>query len=104
MADCWLTGFFQHTAYSQRVYTDYSVLASGNWYRIGVKDAGIYRIDIPFLNTLGVNTANLASSTFRLFGNGGTMLPEDPGTPKTDDLIENPCYDRRWRRWNTQWE
>jgi len=90
----WLTAgllvFSSYTAFSQRSYTNSSVLASGNWYRIGVKEAGIYRIDIPFLNKLGLNTANLASSTFRLFGNGGTMLSEDPGTRITDDLIENP--------------
>jgi Peptidase family C25 len=76
-------------AQGQRVYKPSSVLATGSWYRIGVPGPGIYRIDIALLNTLGVGTASLPSSTIRLFGNGGQMLPEANATPRADDLIEN---------------
>src|SRR5689334_24204418 len=55
---------------TQRIYKASSVLASGTWYKIAIGQAGIYRIDIPFLSSLGVNTSNLASSSIRLFGNG----------------------------------
>jgi hypothetical protein len=61
---------------AQRIYTSNSVLSSGNWYKIAVKDPGIYKIDISFLNNLGINTNNLASGSIRLFGNGGQMLSE----------------------------
>ncbi|HMU45248.1 MAG TPA: type IX secretion system sortase PorU [Chitinophagaceae bacterium] len=73
----------------QRTYAANSVLSSGNWYKIAVKDPGVYKIDIPFLNNLGITTSNLASSTVRLFGNGGQMLPESNADLIVDDLQEN---------------
>ncbi|MBO9657377.1 MAG: type IX secretion system sortase PorU [Chitinophagaceae bacterium] len=77
------------TGWSQRVYTPASVLASGTFYKIAVPAAGIYRIDLPFLASLGVNTTNLSSSSIRLFGNGGGMLAESNNAFRIDDLREN---------------
>ncbi len=76
-------------ASAQRNYTPHSVLAAGNWYKLGVKAAGVYKIDIPILNSLGVNTGSLSSSSVRLFGNGGQMLAEANSGSWTDDLQEN---------------
>jgi hypothetical protein len=77
-------------AWSQRTYKISSVLASGTWYKISVPGPGIYKIDVPFLTSLGINVSNLSSASIRLFGNGGQMLPEPAnGTPWTDDLREN---------------
>ena len=81
-----IIGVFVH---SQRVYKANSVLSTGNWYKIAVKEAGIYKIDIPFLSQLGINAANLSSGSIRLFGNGGGMLPEANSVPRPDDLEEN---------------
>ncbi|HEY9363266.1 MAG TPA: type IX secretion system sortase PorU, partial [Chitinophagaceae bacterium] len=75
--------------FAQRSYHPHSVLATGTWFKIIVKDAGIYKIDLAFLSTLGVNTSNLSSASIRLYGNGGYMLPEDNGIQRPDDLIEN---------------
>lgn len=75
--------------YSQRSYLPSSVLASGNWYKVAVTKSGIYKIDIPFLNNLGINTSNLASSSIRLYGNGGQMLAEANAAEWMDDLAEN---------------
>jgi len=83
------TLFAGHSA-AQRVYAPNSVLASGNWYKIGVKQEGMYKIDIGFLASLGISTTNLSSASIRLYGNGGSMLPEDNALPRTDDLFENP--------------
>ena len=77
------------TGASQRTYKSSSVLASGNWYKLATQSAGIYKIDIPFLNSLGISTGNLASNSIRLFGNGGQMLAEANSGPWTDDLQEN---------------
>ncbi|MFT3826957.1 MAG: type IX secretion system sortase PorU [Chitinophagaceae bacterium] len=77
---------------AQRVYTAHSVLSTGNWYKISVKEAGIYKIDLPFLSSLGINTSSLNSATVRVFGNGGEMLPEKAGAAKTDDLAENAIW------------
>lgn len=76
-------------ATAQRTYKPNSVLATGNFFKIGVKEAGIYKIDIPFLNKLGINTANLSSPAIRLYGNGGQMLSENNSGSRIDDLQEN---------------
>ena len=77
------------SAQAQRVYAPNSVLAAGNWYKIGVAAPGIYKIDIPFLNSLGINTSNLGSGSIRIFGNGGAMLSEANTGNWADDLKEN---------------
>ena len=87
-----LVGLFLSMSFigiTQRIYTSNSVLSSGNWYKISVKDPGIYKIDISFLNSLGVNTNNLVSNSIRLFGNGGQMLKEADAGAWSDDLQEN---------------
>lgn len=66
-----------------------SVLATGDWYKIGIPATGIYRIDAAFLNGLGINTATLDPRRIRIFGNGGGMLPEANATFRYDDLVEN---------------
>ncbi|MEO8405452.1 MAG: type IX secretion system sortase PorU [Chitinophagaceae bacterium] len=77
------------TGSAQRVYRSSSVLANGAWYKIAIQETGIYRIDVAFLNNLGINTTNLSSSSIRLFGNGGQMLTEANSGAWTDDLSEN---------------
>ncbi len=77
------------TVTAQRIYRTNSVLSTGNWYRISIKESGIYKMDVPFLNSLGVNTASLASDAIRLYGNGGQMLAESNSGPWLDDLQEN---------------
>ncbi|MBP6687119.1 MAG: hypothetical protein KA160_04605, partial [Lacibacter sp.] len=81
--------FFSVAANAQRTYRNNSVLANGDWYKIAVKQPGIYRINIAFLQSLGINIGNLQSGTVRLFGNGGEMLPEDNAVVPADDLLEN---------------
>src|SRR5687767_1793018 len=74
---------------AQRTYSPNSVLSTGNWYKLGVSAPGIYRIDVPLLNNLGVNTTNLSSASIKLYGNGGQMPGEANNSPRTDDLVEN---------------
>jgi hypothetical protein len=74
---------------AQRSYSPNSVLSSGNWFKLSVKDPGVYKIDIPFLNNLGVNTSSLSSASVRLYGNGGQMLDESNAGLWVDDLKEN---------------
>jgi hypothetical protein len=81
LASLWLT--------AQRNYAPASVLASGNWYKFSVRGAGVYRIDVSFLSSLGVNSSNIPSASIRIFGNGGKMLAEANNGPWTDDLKEN---------------
>ena len=81
--------FFIVAANAQRTYRNNSVLANGDWYKLAVKQPGVYRINIALLQSLGINTTNLQSGSVRLFGNGGEMLPEDNAVIPADDLVEN---------------
>jgi hypothetical protein len=78
--------------HAQRSYKNNSILASGSWWKISVKDAGVYKVDVSFLSGLGINTSNLSSNSIRLFGNGGAMLPEANNGFKYDDLEENSIF------------
>ena len=80
---------FATTVSAQRVYKNHSVLSSGIWGKVAVKESGIYKIDVPLLATLGFNTSNISSASIRLFGNGGMMLSEANADIPVDDLAEN---------------
>lgn len=69
-----------------------SVLARGDWYKIGVVQSGIHRLDAPFLRGLGLNPAGINPAHIRLYGNGGAMLPQRNGAPRERDLVENAIY------------
>src|SRR6187455_3021714 len=81
--------FFATNVSAQRVYKTNSVLSSGSWSKIAVKESGIYKIDISFLGAIGFNTSNISSGSIRLFGNGGNMLSEANADKPFDDLVEN---------------
>src|SRR5436190_1908652 len=81
--------FFATNVSAQRVYKANSILSSGSWSKIGVKESGVYKIDVAFLGALGFNTSNILSGSIRLFGNGGNMLSETNAEIPPDDLIEN---------------
>ena len=84
----WLKTGFQPIA-AQRVYAPHSQLASGNWFRVSVPASGVYKMDIAFLSNLGLNVSGVSSSSIRVFGNGGQMLPENNQVARPDDLTEN---------------
>ncbi|WP_118972963.1 type IX secretion system sortase PorU [Taibaiella koreensis] len=67
----------------------HSVLASGTWYKIAVPARGIYKIDYNFLQSMGINPAGIDPANIRVYGNGGTVLPEKVTDDQPDDLIEN---------------
>lgn len=71
-------------------YASQSVLATGNWYKIGVEKNGVYKIDAAFLEKLGINVQNLQSHEIKIYGHKGGMLPERSGEDRTDDLREIP--------------
>lgn len=81
--------FIPASVRAQRVYAAHSVLASGSWYKIGILQAGVYKVDLAFLASLGIGTNNLSSASIRLYGNGGGMLDEDNAGVRPDDLAEN---------------
>lgn len=73
-------------------FTSSSVLSSGNWYKFGVTEEGIYKIDRDFLLGLGIDFEAVNLNNIRIFGNGGKMLPISNSEPRIDDLAEVAVY------------
>jgi len=71
----------------QRPYAARSVLATGQWAKLTADKPGIYKIDVPFLASLGFSSS-FPSAQLRLYGRRGGMLPEGNSAPYTDDLQE----------------
>jgi hypothetical protein len=64
----------------------HSVLSSGTWVKIKIKDDGVYKLTYDQLKQIGItNPENV-----RVYGNGGGMLPLKPLVPRYDDLLEIP--------------
>lgn len=69
-------------------FTTSSVMASGNWYKLGVTQTGMYKLSKSFLSNMGLNVNNLDPAKIRVYGNGGKMLPELNQSFRYDDLQE----------------
>jgi hypothetical protein len=80
------------SSFAQQLRSDHfaasSVLANGNWFKLATTVDGVYKITYADLIAVGAQPP-FKSADFRLFGNGGAMLPEKNATPRFDDLIEN---------------
>lgn len=73
-----------HTTVAQN-----SVLAKGDWIKIGVISSGIHKIDANFLQKSGINLTQINPQNIKIYGNGGEMLPQANHLKRADDLIEN---------------
>lgn len=84
---------FHSTATTQRTYAANSVLSSGDWYKISVTEEGVYQLTYDFLkNKLSMDLSSSSPANFRLFGNGGGILPLLNSDFRYDDLQENAVY------------
>ena len=79
-------------ASNSKKYAANSVLKSGNWYKIGLKNTGIYKITYNDLVAMGINPPNINPKNIRIYGNGGGMLPEANSSFRFDDLHENAIF------------
>ena len=75
-----------------RTYARTSVLSQGDWFKIGVPNNGIYKLDKATLSKLGLNTQGLDPSRLRLFGNAMGTLPQANRAYRPDDLAENNLH------------
>lgn len=69
-----------------------SVLASGDFYKIEVKETGMYKIDKAYLQNAGINTDNINPLTIKMYNNGGKELPYNNSASVIDDLNEIDIY------------
>ena len=69
-----------------------SVLAEGTWFKVGITESGMYRIDRSTLDALGVSAIG-DPNHIQLFGNGvkGT-LPQRNSVARPSDLVENSIF------------
>ena len=67
---------------------DRSALADGTWYKVPIRESGVYRIDRAFLrDSLGVGD-DVALSSVAVYGVGGRILPALNAAPRPADLEE----------------
>ena len=66
-----------------------SVLRSGDWFKMGVAESGIYKLDKAALGSLGLNTGSVDPRNIHIYGNAMGLLPQPNAAPRPDDLAEN---------------
>lgn len=76
------------TLSSDERYTRTSMLSTGKWVKIRVSESGVYKLTAKALRSMGFNDPQAV----RLFGYGGTVLPETNLQNLTDDLPEQPLW------------
>jgi hypothetical protein len=75
-----------------------SVMNSGDWYKIEIKDdqhgnsEGIYKMTKSYLENAGISLSNVDPRTIKMYGNGGEMVPEDITLLRPEDLTEIAIY------------
>ncbi|MDQ0593280.1 hypothetical protein QFZ37_001649 [Chryseobacterium ginsenosidimutans] len=72
-----------------KVGTTNNPLLTGNFYKIRVDKSGIFKVTKQFLQDNGINPSSVNPKNFRIYGNGGIMLPEYNQDIKYSALQEN---------------
>lgn len=67
-------------------FAENSVLAEGEWFKIGVTVEGIHNVTYEQMVELGMQVQGIDPATLRLYGNGGRMVPESNAVSRYDDL------------------
>lgn len=74
---------------TSRAATTENPLKTGNFYKIKVDKSGIFKITSDFLRSNGINPSSVNPKNFRIYGNGGLMLPEHNRDFRFPALQEN---------------
>ncbi len=69
-------------------WSDHSVLASGNWYKVSVEQSGMHRLTYEQLVEIGIQNP----ASVRVYGTGARLLPEHFSQGYVDDLSPVPVY------------
>jgi hypothetical protein len=72
-----------------RGHREASVLKTGDWYKIGVAESGVYRLDFTTLRSMGLNVQGIDQRRIKVYGNSMGILPQLNSTYRPDDLAEN---------------
>ena len=79
----------ENKSFFGKIGTSENPLKAGNFYKIKVDKSGVFKITTKFLRDNGMNPANINPKNFRIYGNGGLMLPEHNKDMRYDALQEN---------------
>lgn len=72
--------------------TNNSKLATGNWYKILVRNTGVQLLNQAFFNNAGISLAGVNPQNIRVFGYAEGMLPENPISNVPATLPEIPTF------------
>lgn len=76
---------------NKHVFASNSVLAEGKWFKMGILNTGIHKLERQDLEEMGINPDNINLSKIGIFGNYEGMLHEANNKERPDDLKENPA-------------
>ena len=70
-----------------------SVLESGDWWKVGITESGIYAINGATLSNWGIPISDVDATTFKVYGNSvNGILPQENEIVRPFDLVENAIY------------
>lgn len=65
-----------------------SVLRAGRFYKLEIREEGLYRLDRAYLESIGINVATLNPKRIKIYQNGGEELDRRVTAPRLSDLQE----------------
>ena len=74
------------------IYAQHSAMTTGEWYKIGLPETGVYKLTYSDLSNLGIDVAHVDPRQIRVYHNGGGVLPEMNAEARHDDLVEIPIF------------
>ena len=83
---------FVPLAVSAQNHVSQSVLSQHTWYRMGVTQEGIYKLDYNALRAMQMDVEHLNPNEIRIFGNPAGVLPEKNSDARYDDLTEMAIF------------
>ena len=82
------TGALAGKSLAQKLGTTENPLNNGTFYKIKVDKSGLFKIDKKFLSDNGINVGNINPKHFKIYGNGGIILPEHNEDERFSSLQE----------------
>ncbi len=69
-----------------------SIFSTGDYYKIEIKETGMYRMDKSYLQNAGINVSNINPKTIKIYGNDGSEIPYNNSIEAPFDPVENRIY------------
>lgn len=76
----------------KKTFAANSVMASGEWIKIGVNQTGMYALTKAYLKSIGLNMDGIDPRTLKIYGMGAGMLPQKNSDFRYDDVPENAIW------------